>query len=245
MSNKIFETMLAKPKPTRRWLFFPISILFHAFLVAAIITVPLMMAGTHFPEVKVVDVFMVAPKPPPPPPPPKGSGNGGKIKKRPDGKKVKPRPQRSNSKELIAPPEIPNEIKEEPIDFSAFGGGGPGITANGAPDWGENNPIFDTNVEPGAKPIRVSQVEMPKLIKRVAPRYPIAPLKARIQGTVKIEASTDIYGRVANVKVIKGHPLLRDAAVHAVRQWVYEPYMINGMPKPVKFIVDIHFRLQK
>jgi TonB family protein len=86
---------------------------------------------------------------------------------------------------------------------------------------------------------------MPKLIKRVAPRYPIAPLKARIQGTVKIEASTDIYGRVANVKVIKGHPLLRDAAVHAVRQWVYEPYMINGMPKPVKFIVDIHFRLQK
>jgi TonB family protein len=62
---------------------------------------------------------------------------------------------------------------------------------------------------------------------------------------VKIEASTDIYGRVVNVNVLKGHPLLRKAAAHAVKQWVYEPYIINGMPKPVKFTVNIHFRLQK
>jgi protein TonB len=245
MSKKIFETMLMKPKPTQRWLFFPISIIFHGLLVAAIITVPLIMADSHFPEVKVVDVFMVAPKPPPPPPPPKGSGDSGKIKKKPDGKKVRHKPQSLKSKEFMAPPEIPNEIKEEPIDFSELGGGVPGIAADGAPDWGENNPIFDTNVNPKAKPVKISQIEMPKLIKRAAPHYPIAARRAHIQGIVKIEASTDIYGRVVNVKVIEGHPLLRNAVVHAVKQWVYEPYMINGMPKPVKFKVDIHFRLQK
>ncbi len=245
MSEKMFETMLIKPKSTRGWLFFPISILFHSLLVAAIITVPLMMADTHFPEVKVMNVFMVAPKPPSPPPPPRGSGESGKIKKRPDGKKVKPKPQTPKSNELIAPPEIPNEIKEEPIDFSEFGGGGPGIIADGAPDWGENDPIFETKVDPQAKPIPINQIEMPKLIKRVAPQYPIAPLKAHIQGIVEIEACTDIYGRVVNVKVIRGHRLLRNAAVHAVKQWVYEPYMINGVPKPVKFTVEIHFRLQK
>lgn len=243
MSKKIFETMLIKPKPTRRWLFFPISILFHGLLVAAIITVPLIMADTHFPEVKVVDVFMVAPKPPPPPPPPKGSGKGGKIKERPDRVIEKPEPQEVSG--FLAPIEIPDRIREEPFDFSKFGSGGPGITAAGAPHWGKNNPIFDTKVDPKANPVQISRIEMPKLIKRAAPQYPIAARKAHIKGIVKIEASTDIYGRVVKVKVVEGHPLLRNAAVHAVKQWVYEPYMINGMPKPVKFTVDIHFRLQK
>ncbi len=245
MSKKIFETMLIKPKPTRRWLFFPISILFHGLLVAAIITVPLMMADTHFPEVKVVEVFMVAPKPPPPPPPPKGSGEGGEIKKRPGGEKVKPKPQKSKASEFLAPINPSDKIQEEPVYLPEFGGGFDNGTAIGAPDWGENNPIFDTKVDPQAKPVQISRVEMPKLIKRAAPQYPIVPLKARIQGIVKIEASTDIYGRVVKVKVLEGHPLLRNAAVQAVRQWVYDPYIINGIPKPVKFTVDIHFKLQK
>ncbi len=243
MSNKIFETMLAKPKPTRRWLFFPISILFHGLLVAAIITVPLMMADTHFPEMKVVDVFMVAPKPPPPPPPPKGSGEGGNIKEKPD--RLIEKPEQRDVSRFLAPIEIPDRIREEPFDFSQFRGGVPGIAAEGAPDWGENNPIFETKVDPQAKPLQISRIEMPKLIKRAVPQYPIAARKAHIEGIVKIEAFTDIYGRVVKVRALKGHLLLRSAAINAVRQWVYEPYIINGMPKPVKFAVDIHFRLQK
>jgi TonB family protein len=60
---------------------------------------------------------------------------------------------------------------------------------------------------------------------------------------VIIEATTDTFGRVSEARVIKGHPLLNQAAVEAIRRWIYEPFLINGVPKPVRFTVTITFRL--
>jgi TonB family protein len=68
-------------------------------------------------------------------------------------------------------------------------------------------------------------------------------LKAHIQGNVVINATTDIYGRVIQAQVINGHPLLRQAALTAIRQWVYEPYILNGVPRPVRFTVVVKFNL--
>jgi len=59
-----------------------------------------------------------------------------------------------------------------------------------------------------------------------------------------INATTDIYGRVVEAKVINGHPLLRPSAIAAIREWVYEPYILNGVPRPVKFTVVVRFNLQ-
>jgi protein TonB len=65
-----------------------------------------------------------------------------------------------------------------------------------------------------------------------------------VEGIVIVEAVTDIYGRVQHVKVLRSIPLLDQAAVDAVRQWVYEPMIINGRPRGVIFTVQVTFKLR-
>ncbi|MBA7605116.1 hypothetical protein ES703_12245 [subsurface metagenome] len=74
--------------------------------------------------------------------------------------------------------------------------------------------------------------------------YPEIARQARVEGVVIVEAITDIYGRVQVVKVIKSIPLLDQAAVDAVYQWLYEPMVINGRPRGVIFIVRVTFQLR-
>ena len=87
------------------------------------------------------------------------------------------------------------------------------------------------------------KVKPPKLIKEVRPVYPAEAEKAGVEGIVIMEATTDTYGRVAAVKVLRGIPLLNQAAIDAVKQWVYEPMVINGKPQPVVFTVTTRFTL--
>ena len=89
------------------------------------------------------------------------------------------------------------------------------------------------------------KVKPPKLVQEVAPVYPEAARKAGIEGVVILEATTDTYGRVASVKILRGDPLLGQAAVEALEQWVYEPMVINGKPKPVVFTVTMRFTLDE
>jgi len=94
-------------------------------------------------------------------------------------------------------------------------------------------------------PIRaIGDIRPPNLIKKVDPLYPEIARQARVEGTVIIEAITDIYGRVAQVKVLRSIPLLDQAAKDAVLQWVYEPMLINGRPRGVIFVVTVLFQLR-
>ena len=86
-------------------------------------------------------------------------------------------------------------------------------------------------------------VKGPKLIKQVDPIYPEAARKSRVEGTVIMEVTTDIYGRVRDVKILRSIPLLDQAALDAVRQWVYEPPIINGQPISVTFTATVRFVL--
>ena len=58
-----------------------------------------------------------------------------------------------------------------------------------------------------------------------------------------LEATIDPTGRVANVRVLQGIPLLNDAALEAVRRWVYSPTLLNGVPVPVIMTVTVNFTL--
>jgi TonB family protein len=87
-----------------------------------------------------------------------------------------------------------------------------------------------------------AKVMPPKLIKQVDPAYPEDAHKAGIEGIVIMEATTDLYGRVADVKVLRSIPALDKAAVDAVKQWVYEPMVINGKPQRVTFTVTVRFK---
>jgi TonB family protein len=89
----------------------------------------------------------------------------------------------------------------------------------------------------------VSEIRSPKLIKLVDPVYPPEAIKAGISGVVNVEVTTDLYGQVATAKVLKSVPGLDQAAIDAVKQWVYEPMTINGRPRAMILTGTLQFLL--
>jgi protein TonB len=93
-----------------------------------------------------------------------------------------------------------------------------------------------------AKAMRVGgRVRPPVRLKDVEPEYPAIARAARIQGDVVIEATIDEEGKIADARVVKSVPMLDQAALDAVRQWEYRPYLLNGMPTPVVTTVTVRF----
>ncbi len=89
------------------------------------------------------------------------------------------------------------------------------------------------------------KVKPPKLVRDAPPVYPEAARKAGVEGVVILEATADTYGQVSAVRVLRSIPLLDQAAVDAVRQWVYEPMVVDGKPRDVTFTVTVRFALDK
>ena len=86
-------------------------------------------------------------------------------------------------------------------------------------------------------------IKEPRKLKNVQPSYPDIAKQARVQGVVILECTIDPDGRVGEVKVLRGIPLLDAAAVEAVRQWVYTPTLLHGVPVPVIMTVTVNFKL--
>lgn len=94
-------------------------------------------------------------------------------------------------------------------------------------------------------PVRaVGNIKPPKLIKEVRPVYPNIAREAGVEGVVILEVITDISGRVQKAKVLRSIPLLDQAAIDAVRQWIYKPMIIDGKPRGVIFTVTVTFGLK-
>jgi TonB family protein len=92
--------------------------------------------------------------------------------------------------------------------------------------------------------VRVSQgVKEGRLIRRVDPKYPTAALLQRVEGSVVLQALIGKDGRVHEMKAANGHSYLTQAALEAVRQWVYEPYTLNGEPIDMKTEITVKFKL--
>ena len=95
-------------------------------------------------------------------------------------------------------------------------------------------------------PVRaVGEIKPPRLIKEVKPIYPEDARQKRVEGTVILEATTDIYGRVQRVEVLRSIPLLDQAAIDAVRQWIYEPEITEGKPRGIIFTITVTFKLKE
>jgi TonB family protein len=107
------------------------------------------------------------------------------------------------------------------------------------------NPVLaKTAAGPAPERIRVgNMVQERNLITRVDPVYPPLAMQARIQGVVRFNVVIGKDGRVSNVTLVSGHPLLVTAARDAVRQWVYKPTLLNGEPVEVVTQVDVNFTL--
>jgi TonB family protein len=95
-------------------------------------------------------------------------------------------------------------------------------------------------------PIRLDgQYTPPRLTKRVKPIYPLKARQDHVEGVVILEAITDVYGRVTEVNVLRSIPKLDQAALEAVKQWIYEPMIINGRLRSVIFKVTVTFKLER
>ncbi len=90
----------------------------------------------------------------------------------------------------------------------------------------------------------IGEIIPPEPVKTVDPIYPKIARQARVEGTVMLGVRIDVKGKVTEVKVLRSIPLLDQAAVDAVRQWIYEPFLSKGKPTPVVFSVSITFNLK-
>lgn len=116
--------------------------------------------------------------------------------------------------------------------------------ANGAlPGIGASSVNLGVPTQPVLEaPLRVGgEVKPPRMISSVLPVYPSIARQAGQEGNVVIETVVDKTGNVASMKVVSGPPMLRQAALDALRQWKYEPSMLNGQPVSVQMIVTIQF----
>jgi TonB family protein len=93
---------------------------------------------------------------------------------------------------------------------------------------------------------RVDGAEQAKrILKQAQPEYPSLARQARIQGEVRFNAIIGKDGRVRELTLVSGHPLLAPAAEHAVKQWLYRPALLNGEPVEVATQIDVDFSLSR
>jgi len=220
------------------------SVLAHLGLVTLVIVVPLLM-DAPLPDAnhEGVHAFFaspmeLAPPPPPPPPPPAGAHAAPKAKG----------PETVRTGEFVAPIETPEPIVADAgIDLGIEGGVAGGVEGGvpGGVVGGVIGGLPDVP-PPSMPPVRVGgRVKEPTRIKDVAPVYPDPAIDAGIQGVVILECLISPQGRVTEVKVLRGVPLLEQAAVYAVRQWVYTPTLMDGVPIPVLMTVTVRFDLKR
>jgi periplasmic protein TonB len=189
--------------------------------------------------------FLVAPPPPPPPPPPPAAVM--KVVKQVQTDLV--------NGQLRTPTKIPQKIqmiKEDeapPPVMAASGvvGGVPGGVPGGQMGGVIGGIISSAPVVPKvATPqrVRVSQgVTQGLLLRKIQPAYPPLARQARIQGPVVLQAEIGKDGSIQNLHLISGHPMLAPAAIEAIKQWKYKPYILNGEPVEVETTITFNFTL--
>jgi periplasmic protein TonB len=105
-------------------------------------------------------------------------------------------------------------------------------------------PIATSTTPPRPHTIVISHLDEGMLIRRVQPVYPNVAKMARVQGSVVLSALISTRGDIEGLQVVSGSPLLVQAALDAVRQWRYRPYILNGSPIAVQTQVTVNFSLQ-
>ncbi len=188
--------------------------------------------------------LLVAPPPPPPPPPPAAAVVH-----------VKQIQTDIVNGELRTPTKIPQKVKmiqedEAPPAMATTGvvGGVPGGVPGGSMGGVMGSILSSAPVAAPkiATPTRVrvsSGVSTGLLIRKVPPTYPPLARQARIQGVVILQAQISKDGTIQNLQLISGHPMLAPAAIEAVKQWRYKPYLLNGEPVEVDTQVQVNFTL--
>ncbi len=236
MFDDLLESTNEKKKTNKGWGFI-LSGLVQAFILAILILIPLIY--TEALPKAMLSTLLIAPPPPPPPPPPPAV-----VKTI-----VKPVARLITSGKLMQPRAIPKEVAvfkeaELPPDVISNAGQTGGVFG-GIPGQGMVSAVAPPPPKPAA-PQRVKQggnVTAALILNQTRPLYPALARQARIQGNVVLHAIIDKEGKVAQLEVISGHPLLVQSALDAVKQWRYKPTQLNGDPVEVDTTITVTFTM--
>jgi periplasmic protein TonB len=242
VERRLFEDLIDSDKvkhKTNQSLTLPVSLAIHAVILVLVVVVPLLMSEEMPEPTASVRAFFVEPAaPPPPPPPPPPPAPKSTIQ-------PKVQPKILDEARFVAPIEVPDQVKpDQGLDLGVEGGVAGGVEGGvpGGVVGGVVGGLPDAPPPPQA--VRVGgQIKEPKKLKNVTPEYPDIAKQARVQGVVILECTISPQGKVTNVTVLRGIPLLDAAAIDAVKQWVYTPTLLNGVPVPVIMTVTVNFKL--
>jgi len=210
----------------------------------------------------VLRVAVVAPPPPPPPPPPPAGGQQPTTVATPKAVVVPV----GFVAPTVVPKSLPPTAGELPEASGVVGvpggvpggviggvlGGVPGGVVGGV--LGSTGPVTapvpppppKVEAPPPANPVRITTgVLKGNAIRRVMPQYPLVARKAQLQGSVDVAIVVDEEGNVVAAAVVSGHPLLREAALQAARQWKFRPTLVSGQPVKVTGVLTFVFQLHK
>jgi protein TonB len=220
-----------------------VSLTAETILVAIGILIP-MVYFDALPTAQLRSLVLAPPPLPPTPPAPPPEA--------PRVVKFIPRP--FDAGRLIAPHGVPKNIptfkEDDWLAPSAVGVGGVSSDALGrilgsvpvaAP---QPPPSVHKNVQTPRIPVG-SILQSAKLTRQPKPVYPELARRVRIQGVVRLHALISRDGTIEDLKVVSGHPLLVPSALEAVKQWAYQPTLLNGEPVEVETEIDVNFILSQ
>jgi protein TonB len=234
----------------RRALATTTSFIVNCLAIVAMLIVPLLFTE-DLPKAQLL-TLLVAPPPPPPPPPPAAAAAERVIRQ--------VQTDVLSTGQLRTPTKIPQKIQmiheEEAPPPMPAGGGVVGGVPGGIPGGqlggvigGIVSSTSNLSAVPKFQPVvpqrvRISQgVTRGLLIHREEPTYPALARAARVQGDVILSAIINTDGLIQNLQLVSGHPMLVPAAIAAVRQWRYKPYLLNGQPVEVETTITVIFTL--
>lgn len=219
---------------SRRWMF--VTFALNASVLLALILIPLINPEA-LPRISSI-MLIEAPAPPPDAPRP--------VHVPPGAVAV----QRSfDLSTFTAPSHIPphidyTNIHEIPDSSGVWTemSGDPKIPSGDNPFGVDRRPAVVVSQPKG--PTNVSKGVMEGLLlRKVVPSYPPFAKASRTEGTVVLQATISKSGQIENLRVVTGSPMLTQAAMSAVSQWLYRPYLLNGQPVEVETTVNVDFRL--
>src|ERR1700674_310428 len=235
---------------TRRKFAAVLSFTFQSLLIGVLLVVPLMFTE-ELPRQQLL-TFLEAPPPPPPPPAAEAVAKvvrqtqsdllaGGKLR---TPSRIPEKVQMIREEE--APPPLPMGGVVGGVPGGIPGGQLGGVIGGIANQTSSLAALPKLAVPAPAKRIRVSQgVTTGLLIQKIEPKYPPLALAARIQGQVLLKAIIGKGGEIKELELLSGHPMLAPAAIEAVRQWHYRPFLLNGEPVEVDTTVTVNFQLSQ
>jgi protein TonB len=239
MFDELVESAAVKKKTNTSWAV-TLSVAAQTLVLLILILIPLIYTQA-LPKAMLSTLLIAPPPPPPPPPPPQAV----------PVKVIKPVARLLTQGKLMAPRAIPKDVAvfkeaelppEPPAGSGVMGGLGGGDILGGL---GGGSSAAPPPPAPKA-PARIKlggQVQAAKIVAQPQPLYPALARQARIQGNVVLHAIIDKDGRVGQLEVVSGHPLLVQAALDAVKQWRYQPTQLNGDPVEVDTTITVSFVL--